>query len=222
MKYTNKLAIATVVLAAAVANNGTFTLAYPTGTKQGDFVSGLAGSNTYMVVNGNDKYTAASAAIALSYGSSLITVTNQTGITLPAGASILLNLDMTEGNVILLPFRLDLPSITAAGNVVASFQPGFAGTIDDAFFVVDKPATTAAKAATLAVNINASAVTGGAVALTSANVTPQGSVIEGTAITAANTLNRDDSITIVASSVTAFVEGSGTLWLRCRQTTDAY
>lgn len=111
-------------------------------------------------------------------------------------------------------FRLDLASITGAGNVVSAYAPGRAGTITDLSFMVDAPVTTAAKAASLNAEIGGTNVTGGVVALTSANCATQGGIVADTAVTAANTFTSAQTIDIEAASVTAFVEGSGTLWVK--------
>lgn len=107
------------------------------------------------------------------------------------------------------PFHVDLADI-ADGNVVL-FPPDFAGVIIAHDFVVDDPATTAAKAATLGLEIDDVAVTGGVVALTSANATPRGKTVPGTAVTGNNTFAAGSEIKVIASGVTAFVEGSGTI-----------
>jgi hypothetical protein len=78
---------------------------------------------------------------------------------------------------------------------------------------VTDPATTGAKAATFTPAIGGSATTGGALALTSANCTPVGAGVNGSAITAANTFTATDEITVAASLVTAFVEGQGVIYL---------
>jgi hypothetical protein len=67
--------------------------------------------------------------------------------------------------------------------------------------------------ASLNLEINAVNLTGGVISLTSANCTPLGAVIAGTAITANNTFGATDTISVEASSVTAFVEGEGVLLL---------
>lgn len=74
---------------------------------------------------------------------------------------------------------------------------------------IGDPATTAAKAATLTAQIAGTPVTGGVVSLTSANATPAGALVAGTAITALNTGAAGDTVEAAVSSVTAFVEGSG-------------
>lgn len=91
------------------------------------------------------------------------------------------------------------------------FTPGFAGVIKAVRFIADTPASTASKLSTVSLKINTSAVTGGAVALTTAGVDTKGKVVNGSAVTAANTFDDNDTIKAVAASTTAFVEGSGYL-----------
>ena len=114
-------------------------------------------------------------------------------------------------------FELDLASITAA-DVITAITPGYAGRLKKAYFVADKAVTTGSKAATLQPKItpNGGALTpttGGAIALTSAALTPKGAVVAGSAITAANTFGASDTLSVVASAVTAFAEGTGNLVL---------
>jgi len=97
----------------------------------------------------------------------------------------------------------------ANGDVFTNFVPGFAGTIKKVSFAVFDPVVTAGKAATLNIEINTTNITGGVVALTSANCAVNGAVINGTAVTAGNVFSATDSISIEASGVTAFVEGEG-------------
>jgi len=117
--------------------------------------------------------------------------------------------EITSSQVISLP--ISLAAITADGDVVTDWTPTFAGTIKKVAFQVTVPVTTAAKAATLNLEINAVDVTGGVVALTSANATPLGKVIAGTAVTANNTFDANDTVSVEATGVTAFAEGEGTL-----------
>jgi hypothetical protein len=90
-----------------------------------------------------------------------------------------------------------------------AFTPGFAGRILGISVMVRKPATTAAKAATVQAQVAGVNTTGGAVAMTSANMTPAGANVAGTAITAGNTFTAAQSIGFAISGVTAFVEGDG-------------
>lgn len=209
----------TGVLAADVANSATFDLPYPTGTTQTDFTAGLAGAGSYLYVNYNDKWTAAASKISLSFGASTITVTNSTATTLVAGSTVMLSVDVADGNdVLLVQIPITLANITAAGDVVTNMRLGVAGTIEYWEFVTTTAVVTAAKLATLNMEINTTNVTGGTIALTSANATPLGKVIAGSAITGANVLTPDDTFSIEAASVTAFTEGAGFVNIRIRKT----
>jgi len=103
-------------------------------------------------------------------------------------------------------FHFNLADI-ANGNIVSSYLPGFAGTVERMSATVTNPATTAAKLTTLNPEIAGTDVTGGVLALTSANMTPIGATVESTATTAAKTFTAVQTIDIEASSTTAFVEG---------------
>jgi hypothetical protein len=73
-------------LASAVANAGTLTVPYPTGTAQADYLTTNAGvtSDNMALIDGV-KYTGGTL-LGFSYGASNITVTNNTGVTWAAGA----------------------------------------------------------------------------------------------------------------------------------------
>lgn len=117
--------------------------------------------------------------------------------------------DQRVGGVITVPVQL--ASITGAGDVVTNLTVGFHGRIKAVRFVVTVPVTTAAKAASLNVEIGTTNVTGGVVALTSANCTPLGAVVDGSAVTAANVVKPGDTLSVEAATVTAFAEGAGVL-----------
>jgi hypothetical protein len=109
-----------------------------------------------------------------------------------------------------------LSSITGAGDVVTEFTPGFAGAIKKWYWIQGVPVTSANKAATLnlevnAVDVKASPGTNSTISLTSAACTPLGKVIAGTAIGLENTFDKDDTISVEATSVTAFAEGTGVI-----------
>jgi len=109
-----------------------------------------------------------------------------------------------------LSFPIDLANITD-GDVVTTFTPGFAFELVGMSFVTNTPVTTADKLSTLNVEIGTTDTTGGVVSLTSATATPLGAVIAGTDFTALNVGTATDTISIKASSTTAFAEGSGTI-----------
>jgi hypothetical protein len=89
----------------------------------------------------------------------------------------------------------------------------FDGTLVAANFRVTVAATTAAKAATLTAQANGTSVTGGVIALTSANATPVGAKVAGSAITGANTFTAGQTVGVVVSAVTTFIEGAGVIEL---------
>lgn len=110
--------------------------------------------------------------------------------------------------VMVLTFPITLANVSAA-DVVTNWPLTFAGTITAFDFVTVVPVTTGSKAATFNLELNTTNVTGGLIALTSALATPLGAVTSSTAITAANTFASGDTLSIEASSVTAFAEGTG-------------
>lgn len=116
--------------------------------------------------------------------------------------------EQARGSVIAIPVTL---SKIANGDLVTNWTPGFPGKIVKWSFVVTTVVTTGAKAADLNLEINATNVAGGVLGLTSANCTPLGKVIDATAITADNEFDENDTISIEAANVTAFVEGEGVL-----------
>lgn len=108
-----------------------------------------------------------------------------------------------------ISFPLALNKV-ANGDLVTNYTPGFNfKVVDIAYVVGGTPVTTAAKLANVHVEIGATAITGGVVALTSAACTPMGKVVAGSAITALNTGTATDTISLVAADTTAFVEGDG-------------
>lgn len=215
----NQFGVSSVTLASAVADDATFTMQYPTGMAQAAFATGLAGSGSYVIVNGNDRWSVADPGFGVSYGASEITVTNLTGATIAAGSTITAQFETQNGNN-RIPFTIPLPPLAGitAADIVTEIYPGIEGTIEHVEFVTTVAVTTAAKAATLNLEIDTTDVTGGVLALTSAALTPKGKAIEATAITANNTLTRTSKLSIEASSVTAFVEGEGFLIIYIRPT----
>ncbi len=78
----------TVVLASSVAADATFTASYPTGVTRNQLQTSSGGR---MVVNGDMGYNEGSSGFTVAYGASSMTITNKTGATLAAGASIVLS-----------------------------------------------------------------------------------------------------------------------------------
>jgi hypothetical protein len=125
--------------------------------------------------------------------------TGSAGTTIAAGAGV---------STITIPITL---ANVADGDVLTTYTPGYKFKVLSVAFAVTTAVTTADKATTLNLEIGTTNVTGGAVALTSANCTPLGAVVAGTAITAANTGAADATLSIEAASTTAFAEGAGVL-----------
>lgn len=208
----NRVYTVSGVLAAAVADAGTFTVAYPTGTVQADFTAGLANPNGhYAVLNTGAQWNSSDADMSLSFGASNITVTNSSGETWAAGTEYVINIDVYDGPArIPICIPIALAGVTAA-DIVTAIRPGIDGYIEHMEFLVTTVVTTAAKAATLNAEIGTTNLTGGTIALTSANCTPLGATVAAAAITANNRITRKDTLSIEAASVTAFAEGAGLL-----------
>lgn len=123
-----------------------------------------------------------------------------------------------------LDIPLQLVGITGNVDVVTGLVLGHKFKIITADFFVTKVVSTAAKAATLNLEIGTTDLTGGVIALTSANCTPLGAKVAGTSITANNTGSATDAISLEASGVTAFAEGDGfvRLTIQNMDTADAF
>jgi hypothetical protein len=207
------------VLVSAVADSGTFTIPYPSGKSQQSFDTGLSDPALCYILLDGDRVNGPTG-VSLAFGASLITVTNGSGRSWPAGTEYILNIDEKDGNnVEILTFPIPLAAITGNGDVVTEVRPGIDGVIEYVEWVQTRPVTTASRLATLNLEIGTTNVTGGTVALTSAACTPLGKVIPNTANPSANNrLTKESLLSIEASSVTAFAEGEGYLLVRVRKT----
>lgn len=115
-----------------------------------------------------------------------------------------------------VPFCFPVHVMTdmTAADVVTAFTPGFPGRLVRWFWVQGTVVTTGGKGVTLNMEIGTVDVetrpgTNSTIVLTSALCTPVGAVIVGTLPSIGNSFDRDDTISIEASSVTAFSEGAG-------------
>lgn len=221
----NSGGVSTTVLASAVADDGTFTIGYPTGFTQGSFTAGLSDYGvSQIILNDNDVWLEGDAPTAdpkrgfeFSFGASSVTVTNRTGTTLAAGTEVSIFFAQRNGNnVLVLSLPITLAGVTGAGDVYTGLRPGVDGYVEDLTFFVTTAVTTGSKAASLNAEIDGTNVTGGVVALTSANCTPIGASVAGSQITAANRVTKASKLDIESSSVTAFSEGAGVLMVRIR------
>ena len=89
------LALATTILASAVADDATFTLAYPSGVTRYTLFGSTGGR---MVVDGDLAYAEGASGFTASYGASLITITNTTGGALAAGSEVILSFGVSPRN----------------------------------------------------------------------------------------------------------------------------
>lgn len=122
---------------------------------------------------------------------------------------------MPAGTPATMIVAIPVPALAAVANagVYARFTPGFPGRIVSVAVQNTTVVSTAAKLATLQTAVAGVNTTGGAVALTSANQTPVGANVPGSAITAGNAFTAAQEITVVASGVTAFAEGAAVILL---------
>lgn len=120
-----------------------------------------------------------------------------------------------------MEFVFPIPDMTklADADIVTEVTPGFAGTIEKVFWVQENPVTTASKACTLTTEIGTTNLTGGVISLTSAECTPLGKVVAGTAVAGNNTFGATDTFSIKGSGTTAFIEGSGSIHVVCSVST---
>jgi len=128
-------------------------------------------------------------------------ITDNSGGTASATTGVSAN---AQKQTVILPLQL---ADIATGTFKVAIP--FAFTVTAALFRTAKPASTASKLATLTVQVNGSAVTGGVMNLTTANQNTIGGTVAASAITGANTGTAGQTLEVAASSVTAFVEGDG-------------
>ena len=80
----------TRVLQSAVANAGTFTVEYPAGRSAGSYTGGRFHE---VISNATGRLTAEAGVVSFSFGASNITITNNTGQTIPANSVLYVQLD---------------------------------------------------------------------------------------------------------------------------------
>jgi hypothetical protein len=104
--------------------------------------------------------------------------------------------------------NLDLGSMAAVADAqVYKIALPYAFTLKSVLFRAGNPITTAAKATTLTAQINGVACTGGVISV--AGVYATGATQAGTAITALNVGTAGQTIEVIVSATTPFIEGSG-------------
>jgi hypothetical protein len=131
-----------------------------------------------------------------------------TSLTDNTGGTVSSTLAATAVEMTQLMAPLQLADI--ANSAAYAITIPFNFTLVSALWRTGKPATTGSKLATLTLSTTGGSLTGGVMALTSANQTPAGATVAATAISGANaTQAAGSSIILTGSSVTSFVEGDG-------------
>jgi hypothetical protein len=130
-------------------------------------------------------------------------ITDNSGGTASSTAGVVAT--ASEGTVII---PAQLADFVNSGTWTIALPYGF--TVLSALFRTGKPASTASKLTTLTLSTSAGAVTGGVMALTTANQNTTGGTVAATAISGANaTAAAGGTIIVTPTSTTAFVEGDG-------------
>lgn len=134
------VATTTHTLASAVADDGTFTVSYPSGFTRADLVGSTGGE---VVVDERYFHDQADPGFGFSFGASNITVTNLTGATLAAGSELVLSFGELSTGGRLTPAVAQSPivSLTAANgtasdtiaDVGASFNQTTLNNINQSF-----------------------------------------------------------------------------------------
>lgn len=176
----------------------------------------LGGGRTYLmtasetITAGQTVFAAASGKIAVTSGTQYIGVA-KTGAASGGVCEVIAGKPSSQNRTISFP--VNLASITTTQDVVSNYIMPTGGIIRNVRWVQNVPVTTGSKLASLNLEIGTTNLTGGVLALTSALCTPMGAVIEDTTITAGNVFATGDNISIEASAVTAFSEGTGTVYV---------
>lgn len=108
---------------------------------------------------------------------------------------------------VIIPLYSALAGLVNAQAMAVAIPYNF--TLSAVGFRTRTPSSTAAKLATLTAQVNGVSVTGGVISLTTANTNTSGAANAGTAISASNAGTAGQTVGLVASAVTAFVEGDG-------------
>lgn len=103
----------------------------------------------------------------------------------------------------------------ATGDILVDFVPGYNFKLIGLQAVASTVVTTGSKAATITAKVDGTLTTGGALALTSANLTPLGAVVAGATLTDVNMPvgTPTSKIRLTASSVTTFSEGTTVIYI---------
>ncbi len=142
------IATASVTLASAVADDGTFTLAYPSGTTRQTFFDSTSGGR--IAINANDVFSQGDPGFEATFGASDITITNRSGVTWAAGSSVVVSFGRTSRNGSYNLTIGDDPLQAASGRINPTWQElTVSGAIDPKVDLVELNHASVAIAATL-------------------------------------------------------------------------
>lgn len=147
----------------------------------------------------------------------VIGVCMKTGTTSDVGQVLLdvkgPSMGVTAGPAIVMPVRIPLTNLTTDAAYRTAIPISAPGVLTGVYVIPETVASTTGKASTITVSTDAGALTGGVVALTSANCKLT-AAIAGTAISGANaTVTAANTITLTTSSTTSFSGDTGSVWL---------
>jgi hypothetical protein len=103
-------------------------------------------------------------------------------------------------------------------DLVTGYTPGFKGKITKISYIGLVVTADNDADATINMEIGTTNLTGGVITLSDANAAVKGGVVDGTAITGANSFSATDTISIEAAVTNAFTDGSGMLVITMEQT----
>lgn len=215
--------IVQTTLASGVADAGTFNVSYPTGRDSGDYAGG---TNHEVVSTTYGRLTSKASQISVSFGTTNITITNNSGVTLASGTDLIIQLDRVgrdDGNVGLsddtkmvaapvVMINLGAPDVADANGYVESQNLTSAGV-----FSVNTTAAAAIAAAALAgtadVPRNVVAAWTGTAVLTVTGTDKDGNVLvessaSGTSLAGKKAFKTITDIS-VSANVTALTVGTG-------------
>ena len=97
MATQTRQVVVSQTLAAAIADAGTLTLSYPSGTNQAYFTSGNAKAASVAIINDSDIWLQTASKIGVTFGASDITLTNSSGVSWAAGSKLVVGLAYADG-----------------------------------------------------------------------------------------------------------------------------
>lgn len=131
------------------------------------------------------------------------------------GTAVSRTREESDGTYHFLTFHREF-NLIANGDVVSNLVLPFSGTVERFDIIMMDAVTTAGDGATFNLEIDTTDVSGSSIVTASATATPAGKIYSATP-TAARTFVAGQTLSIEASSVTDYVEGSATFLVLLRR-----